>query len=134
MWTGFQRQIDQTELASYVNIVSDEEIEIEVISKLECERIQIKPFSKGISHSEEDGKIKFKLKENGKFVLECGSYHHCLYIFNSKPIKAPAEDEVTYYFGAGIHFPGRITLKSNESVCSQSRDRQTVGYARNGIC
>ena len=68
MWTGFQRQIDQTELASYVNIVSDEEIEIEVISKLECERVQIKPFSKGISHSEEDGKIKFKLKENGKFV------------------------------------------------------------------
>lgn len=56
MWTGFQRQIDQTELASYVNIVSDEEIEIEVISKLECERVQIKPFSKGISHSEEDGK------------------------------------------------------------------------------
>ena len=116
VWTGVQRRIDQSELASYVNIVSDEEIEIEVIANRQYERVMIKPYSKEISYTEENGRIKFKLAENGKFVLECDSYHHCLYIFNNKPIPAPAENEVTYYFGAGIHFPGKITLNSNESV------------------
>ncbi len=132
VWTGFQRQIDQTELVSYVNIVSDEEIEIEVISNLKYDNVLIKPFSKGISHTADDGKIKFRLKENGKFVLECGSYHHLLYIFNSKPISAPAENEVTYYFGSGIHFPGKITLKSNESVYID-KDALVMGciYAEN---
>ena len=28
VWTGFQRPVEQTELASYVNIVSDEEIKL----------------------------------------------------------------------------------------------------------
>ncbi len=28
----------------------------------------------------------------------------------------PKPDDVTHYFGAGVHFPGKITLKSNDSV------------------
>lgn len=116
IWPGFQRPINQTEIASYVNIVSNEEIELEVIANRKYERILIKPYSKNIEYTDESGKIRFKLKENGQFVLECDSYHHCLYIFNNAPIEAPKKDEVTYYFGEGIHFPGKITLKSNESV------------------
>ncbi len=116
VWTGFQRPIEQTELASYVNIVSDEEIKLEVIVNRKYEKILIKPYSKNVSYTDENGKISFSLKENGQFVLECDSYHHCLYIFNSKPIAAPKESDVTYFFGAGIHYPGKITLKSNESV------------------
>lgn len=115
VWPGFQRPVEQTEIASYVNIVSDEEIELEVQTSLKYDRILIKPYSKNIKYTDENGKIRFKLKENGQFVLECGSYHHCLYIFNSLPIESPKKD-VTYYFEPGIHFPGKITLKSNESV------------------
>lgn len=116
VWPGHQRSIDQTETASFVNLVSDEALKIEVISCIPHERVLLKPYSKGIKHTEEDGKISFTLEENGQLVLECGSYHHCLYIFNSKPIAAPEKTDVTYYFGAGIHFPGKITLKSNESM------------------
>lgn len=116
VWPGHQRSFDQSETASFVNLVSDEELKIEVISYIEHKRVLIKPYSKQITHMQEAEKICFTLKENGQFVLECDSYHHCLYIFNSRPIAAPAESDVTYYFGAGIHFPGKITLKSNESM------------------
>ncbi len=116
VWPGHQRPFEQSENASFVNIVSDEEIKIEVIPRIEHEKILIKPYSRKIECTEENGKVSFALKENGQYVFECDSYHHCLYIFNSKPIEAPEKDAVTHYFGAGIHFPGKITLKSNESV------------------
>lgn len=116
VWPGFQRPFEQSETASFVNIVSDEEIMIEVIANRKHEEIYIKPYSKGIEYTDENGKISFALKDNGQFVLECDSYHHCLYIFNSKPIDSPKPEEVTYYFGPGIHFSNKIELKSNESV------------------
>ena len=116
VWTGHQRQIEQTELASFINLVSDEELRLEVIPNRNYEKAFIKPYSKGIAVKENEGKISFTLRENGQYVLETDSYHHCLYIFNSKPIEAPKEEDVTYYFGAGIHFPGKITMRSNESM------------------
>lgn len=116
VWTGFQRPIDQTERASFVSLVSDEELTLEVIAHRPHERVLIKPYSEHVSHTEKDGKITFTLRENGYFVLETDDYHHCLYIFNSAPIAPPKKEEVTHYFGAGVHFPGKITLHSNESV------------------
>ena len=115
-WPGFQRSIDQTENASFISLVSDETLDIEVIANKNHERVIIKPYSKNICYTENNGKIRFKLTENGHYVLQLDDYHNCLYIFNSAPIPAPSSDEVTYYFGAGIHFPGKIVLKSNESV------------------
>lgn len=132
VWPGHQRPFDQTEEASFVNIVSDEELLIEVMTELPHERVLIKPYSRGISHTEENGVISFSLKENGSFVLECDSYHNSLYIFNSRPISAPAPESVTYYFEPGIHFPGKLILKSNESVYID-RDALVYGciYAEN---
>ena len=115
-WPGVQRSTDQTELASFVNIVSDEEIELEVSVKVEYERILIKPYSKGVEFTDDNGTVRLTLKENGHYVLQADSYHHTLYIFNNKPIAAPQACEVTHYFGPGVHMPGKITLKDNESV------------------
>lgn len=143
VWTGFQRPVDQTEIASYVNLASDEKLTIEVETCLAHDRVLIKPYSKNIRHVEENGRIRFELTENGQFVLECGSYHHCLYIFNSKPIAAPSPEEVTYYFGPDIHFPGKIVLKSNESVyidqnalvfgCIYAENAENIHVFGNGI-
>ena len=143
VWPGHQRPIEQSEAASFVNIVSDEEIKLEVIPNIEHEKVLLKPYSKNIVPKEADGKISFTLTENGHYVLECDSYHHCLYIFNSKPIETPKNTEVTYYFGAGIHFPGKITLKSNESVyidkdalvygCLYAENAENIHIFGNGI-
>ncbi len=115
-WPGYQRAIDQTEVVSFVNLVSDEPLTLAVTAARPHERMHIKPYSKGIVPAEIDGKITFTLPENGQFVLECDSYHGCLYIFNSAPIEAPDPASVTHYFGPGVHFPGKITLRSHESV------------------
>ena len=143
IWPGHQREFNQTEAASYVNIVSDEEIKIEVISRLEYKKAFIKPYSKNVECKEKDGKISFTLSQNGHYVLECDSYHHLLYIFNSKPIIAPKSEEATYYFGAGIHFAGKITLKSNESMyidkdalvygCIYAENAENIRIFGNGI-
>ena len=116
VWPGFQRPYSQTCPASYVNIVSDEELDIEVELLSRHGRVMIKPYSKGVEFKEEGDRVSFKMKENGDLVLMTGDHRGCLYIFNSKPIEAPAPDSVTHYFGPGIHFPGKITLHSGESI------------------
>lgn len=116
VWPGHQRPFNQSEPASFVNIVSDEELRIEVIANRPYERVLIKPYAKGIAHEERDGKISFTLRENGQFVLQTDSYHRCLYLFNSKPIVCEDKEAVTHYFGPGVHMPGKITLSDNESV------------------
>ncbi len=116
MWRGHQRDICQSEEASYVNLVSDEEIRVEVVASNQYERVMVKPYSKGIRTEEKEGKICFTLKENGQYVLELDSYHHCLYIFNGKPIVCEDKAKVAHYFGPGIYFAGKIKMKSGEKM------------------
>ena len=86
LWPGHQRSLDQTETASYVNLVSDETLEIRVepcVKPLDG-KIMIKPYYKGIEAKTEGNQIVFSIKENGGYVLEIGDYHGFLYIFNNK--------------------------------------------------
>ncbi len=143
VWPGYQRAIDQTELVSFVNLVSNEPLTLTVTATRPHERVRIKPYSRGIAPVEADGKITFTLPENGQFVLECDSYHGCLYIFNSAPIAPPAPASVTHYFGPGVHFPGKITLHSHESVyvdrdalvfgCIYAEDAEDIHIFGNGL-
>lgn len=116
VWPDHQRSIDQTVPASFVNIVSDEEITLEVEIGREHKRTVLKPYSKGIALTREENRVSFTLKENGQYVLELDDHHHCLYIFNSRPIARPEPSEVTHYFGPGIHMVGKIVLHDNESI------------------
>ena len=117
VWPGYQRPIDQTELASFVNIVSDETVtlEVEVLNR-QYKDVMLRPFSENIPATEKDGKIKFTIDREGQFVLALDDLHKPLFIFNTHPIECPDPESVTYYFGAGIHMPGKITLHDNESV------------------
>lgn len=142
-WKGRQRPFDQSEEAAYVNIVSDEAINIEVVVNYEYKDVMIRPYSKEIKHTEEDGKVKFTLKENGHFVFACDDLHNSLYIFNSKPITCEDPSSVDYHFGPGIHFAGKITMKSNESLyvdkdalvfgCIYAEDAENIHIYGNGI-
>ena len=118
VWPGHQREINQTEIVSYVNLISDEEIEVEVqpLTKTAYERILLKPYAKNVSFEKKGDRIVFRLKQNGGYVLELDDYHGLLYIFNNKPCPCEDPENVTYYFGKGLHFPGKIELKSGESV------------------
>ena len=116
VWKGHQRNIDQTEEVSFVNLVGNESAQIEVQTSLPKGKIMIKPYSKGVSFVQNEDKICFTLNENGAYVLEIGSYHQLLYIFYHKPIETPRKEDVTYFFDKGIHFAGKIDLKDDESI------------------
>jgi len=116
VWTGYQRPGNQTEVVSFVNIVSDEPVPLTITTSVPHERLLLKPYSREIHPLEEDGVISFTLPDAGSFVLEPDDYHHCLYIFNSRPVPCPDPSSVTHYFGPGIHMPGKIVLHDNESV------------------
>ena len=117
-WPGHQRDFRQTMPVSYVNLVSDEAIQIAVepLTKKAYQRIMLKPYSKQVETTVEDGKICFTLRENVGYVLELDDYFNFLYIFNNKPILCEDPSAFTYYFGKGIHFPGKIVLRTGESL------------------
>jgi hypothetical protein len=92
------------------------ELQVQPLTKTAYERIMVKPYSKGVTPIKKGDRIVFTLKQNGGYAFELDDYHSLLYIFNNKPVVLDNPNEVTYYFGKGVHFPGKITLKSNESV------------------
>ena len=97
VWPGYQRDAgSQTDLVSFVNIVSDEELDFKVEPLFEYEKIMIKPYSKNISHTLEDKKVSFKRTQEGQYVFLGDNFHHTLYIFNSRPIASPKKEDVTY--------------------------------------
>ena len=117
IWPGHQRDAGgQSEVVSFVNIVSDKALDIKVKPKFEYKKIMIKPYSKEISHTDVGGEISFTLENCGQYVMMADSHLHTLYIFNSKPIPCPDKNDVTYHFGPGVHMPGKITLRDNESI------------------
>ena len=144
-WPGFQRPISQTELASFVNLVTNEEVEITVepLTKTAFKKAMLKPYASGINVQVNNGKITFTLAKNGTFVLELDDYHGLLYVFNNAPVPCENQESVTHYFGAGVHFPGKITLKSNESIylekdayvygCVYAENAQNIRIYGNGI-
>lgn len=113
---GYQRSIDQTELASFVNLVSTERVKVEVVVNKEYEKLLLRPSAFNVPYTKKGDRVCFELEPQRQIILGTDDYHQCLFLFNSLPIEAPKREEVTYYFGPGIHVAGKITLNDNESV------------------
>lgn len=143
VWPGEQRPFTQTEVVSYVNLVSDEPVELTVKINREYKKVFLKPYSKNVALTEQDKTVSFTLTDHGGYVLGANDLHHCLYIFNSKPIQAPKKEDVTHFFGPGVHMPGKIILHSNESVyvdkdalvfgCIYAENAENIHIFGNGI-
>lgn len=142
-WIGHQRPIDQSEPCSYINLVGDEEITLEIKAKKQHSRVIVKPYSKDVKAVEKDGVIQLTLRDNGQYVLELDDYHRLLYIFYSKPITCDDVASVTHYFGPGIHYPRQINLKSGDRVyidkdalvygCFLAKNAENIEIFGNGI-
>lgn len=115
-WPGFQRPYEQSVDASYINLISDETLTVEVTVKRAYRKAMLKPYSKNLKLNVCGDTVTFTLRENGNFILALDDYQHCLYVFNHKRVPCENPQAVTHYFGAGIHNAGKIVLKDNESV------------------
>lgn len=115
-WPGKQRTADQTELAGFIRFYGDEIVTLKVRNRNLAGEGVVRPLSSNINVTKEKDEYTFTLQENGNYVFEIGGSHSPLNIFYGRPETAPAKDSVTYYFGAGMHYPGLITLKDNDTL------------------
>ncbi|MBM3241695.1 hypothetical protein FJZ31_35915 [Candidatus Poribacteria bacterium] len=118
VWPGYQRPLEQTELASFAYWDMAGPVMIEVTSERPVKSVVIRPTSYGIQPSVENDKIIFQMLRPGQVTVEVNGTHHALHLFAN-----PLEDTVpnpdnpdVLYFGPGVHHAGKIELKSGKTV------------------
>ena len=118
VWPGYQRPIDQTEIASFAYWDMSEAVNLEVRSNRPIESVAIRPSSYGIKPIVNDDTITFQMPKPGYVTVEVNGYHHALHLFASpmEEDKPNPDDPKVRYFSPGIHQAGMIELQSSETV------------------
>jgi hypothetical protein len=118
VWPGYQRPLDQTELASFAYFDTTSPVQVEITSRKLINSVTIRPLSYGIQASVSGQTISFRLEKPRQVVVEVNDWHNALHLFANPPetiLLAPDEPQVRY-FGPGIHEAGLITLHSGETL------------------
>jgi hypothetical protein len=118
IWPGYQRPLNQTEIASFAYFDFNGEVTLKIISDKEIKTLDIRPREFGIRPSINGKTIEFKLSKPSQFIVEVNGYHHALHIF-ANPVEAfniNKNDPKVHYFGPGIHEAGVINVNSDETV------------------
>lgn len=128
-WPGHQRQIEQTEIVSFLSLATDEPLTFEITPRVPFEDVKIRPHSLGIVPKIEGGVITFTIDKPAYFTVEPYGRNHALHIFaDAMPTyDVDQNDPNVLYFGAGEHDVGLIELKSNQTLFL---DEGAVVYAR----
>jgi len=117
-WPGYERPLDQTEIASFACWDMSGPVTVEVVSKQAVDRVAVRPTSYGIQPKVDGNRITFALKRPRQVTVEVNGSHKALHLFANPPeTDVPRlTDANVRYFGPGMHRPGKIVLKSNETV------------------
>jgi hypothetical protein len=118
VWPGYQRPLDQTELAGFAYWGMSGPVTVEVISKRPFKSVAVRPSSRGIRPVVKGQRITFRLVRPGQVAVELDGLHHALFLFGDAPeagVPNPGDPNVLY-FGAGVHRPGKIYLKNGQTV------------------
>ena len=118
IWPGYQRPLNQTELASFAYFDFRGEVVIKIKSLKEIKTLDIRPGEYGIKPLIKDNTVEFKISKPAQFIVEVNGYHHALHIF-ANPVETfniDKQDPKVHYFGPGVHEAGIINLKSDETV------------------
>ncbi len=118
VWPGYQRPIEQTELASFCNFDTDEDVTIEITSPDKIKDVVIRPLSYNIKPVIKGNKIVFRMSRNGQAVVEINGIQKALHIFNNpleKDVPQKNSEDVIY-FEPGVHKPGIIRVKDNQTI------------------
>ncbi|NLO82195.1 MAG: hypothetical protein GX094_03925 [Clostridiales bacterium] len=118
VWPGHQRPLDQTEMASFIYFGMDEPVNLMVEPLRDFSEVVVRPVSKNIEAVTEGRKISLTIEKAGQYTLELDGFHHALHIF-ADPIgdyDVNIQDDNTLYFGPGVHYPGIIEMKDNQTI------------------
>jgi hypothetical protein len=118
VWPGYQRPLDQTELASFAYCGASGAVEVEAEYRGKISSAAVRPLSKKLTPQVAGSRISFKVPGPGFFMVEVNGRHGALHLFIDPPEeRAPARDEEgVLFFGPGVHRPGKVTLKSDQTV------------------
>jgi hypothetical protein len=118
VWPGYQRPLEQTELASFIYFTMDSDVKVEIIANKEFEEVTVRPLSKNIKAASEGRKIAFTIDKPGQYTVELDGFHNALHIFANPEADFGVDksDDNLLYFGPGIHHPGLIEMKSGQTI------------------
>ena len=116
VWPGYQRDINQSEIAYMVRVTENSPIDVEIAPSLKFDKVEIRPLSKKIEHTNDGKKIKFSIQEHGQYTIEFDGEHNAIHLFFDKVRDFSEYPTATYFFGAGEHNAGLIKLKSGDRV------------------
>jgi len=118
IWPGYQRPLEQTELAAFASWDSADAVTVKVTSQRAFKSAVVRPLAHGIVPVVSGPRITFKIPRPGQYTLELDGQHHALHLFANPPERGiPATNAPNVrYFGPGVHHPGEIKLSSNQTV------------------
>ncbi|MDP2338104.1 MAG: glycosyl hydrolase family 28 protein [Bacteroidota bacterium] len=117
-YPGYQRPLEQTELAGFAYWDMKEPVKVEILSKRTVNSVKLRPASLGIQPTIKGNLISFTLDSPHQIVIEVNGMHQALHLFANPPennVPDPNASGVRY-FAPGVHNIGRTKLQSNESV------------------
>lgn len=118
VWPGYQRPIEQTELAAFASLAMTGPVEVVAQSAREINEVKVRPAARGIEPVVEGRTLRFILERPGQVTVEINGMHHALHLFADAPeASAPQPgDPNVLYFGPGVHCAGAIHVTSGQAV------------------
>ena len=118
VWPGYQRPLDQTELAGFAYWGMSGAVQVEVTARRPFQSVAIRPTSRAILPTVQGQRITFQFSRPGQLTVELDGPHHALHLFADPPEGAApkAGDPNVLYFGLGVHRPGKIQLQNGQTI------------------
>ena len=125
IWPGYQRSLDQTELAGFATWQTNEKsnrvvvtVKRDDVSSLDD--VVIRPLSLGIVPQIDAQKreIAFTVPGAAPIVVEINGFHRALHLLPTPIYEKPQNLDAPNlrYFGPGVHNVGRIDVKSGDEI------------------
>jgi len=118
VWPGYQRPVDQTEMAAFAYVDLEGPAKVVLQSSRDVEDVTVRPLSLGIVPDVQGETIRFQLPGPRHVIVEVNGWHHAFHLFASPIEENPPDpaDPTLHYFGPGVHHAGEIVLRSGETV------------------
>ena len=114
-WPGHQRPLEQTELAGFVSVETDEALTVTVTWQTAPAEVLVRPLSRGVRVALDGCTATFTLPGCGQYTVEADGPRGALHVFVN-PIKEIDGLRTTYRFAGGEHHIGSIELADNDTV------------------
>ena len=117
-WPGFQRPLEQTEVASFVSFEMDQPVSVSLTAAKDFSNLAIRPLSKKIQAQVKGREITFTITQCGYYTVELDGWHNALHLF-ANPVSdfgVNQYDPNVLYYGPGVHDIGHLELEEGQTL------------------